>query len=253
MAWVVLFALCSSTAHAQEDAPPHHAEPDNGTDPTRMSRSATLTYEHLDLLQGFQHDMFRLEGVFPLGAKKNWSTRLRLPVVSTDTAGDDDYGFGDVSVQLAHVFGMTRKRGFVAQGEFTFDTASRDELGGGQTVFKGTLIYAKFLPHGIFAPALVHSVDVGGGGGDRPDVSITTIDFYYVPKLSGGKYATFDPAINYDWENDRQFASLAVTLGKSIGPAFGGNSQIYIKPSFQIGAERASDWGVEVGYKVIGF
>lgn len=249
----ILAVTSAATAYGQSGStPPHHDAPDNGTDPTRLSRSATITYEHTDLLEGYKRDLFRLEGIVPFGQKNDWSARVRVPVVSTDTTDDDGYGLGDASLQLSHVFGMTHKRGFVAQGEFTFDTAERDELGGGQTIFKGTLIYAKFLEHGIFAPAFVQTLDVGGGS-DRPDVRTTTIDFYYVPKLAGGKYVTFDPALNYDWERNQPYASLATTFGKVVGPAFGGHGQVYLKPSLQMGPHRPSDWAIEVGYKVIGF
>lgn len=186
--------------------------------------------------------MVRLKTIFPFGAKSDWSLRARFPFVRTDVLEESD-GFGDASLQLTHVVGMSREHGFVAQGEVTFDTASRDELGGGQDVFKATLIYARFLPHGIFAPAWVQSINLTDERG-RPDVNSTTFDFYYVPHFeTPGLYMTFDPALNFDWESDHQFASLAVTIGKVVGPAFGGHGQVYIKPSFQVGAERAIGLG----------
>jgi hypothetical protein len=54
-------------------------------------------------------------------------------------------------------------------------------------------------------------------------------------------------------ENDAEFASVAVTIGRVIGPAFGGSSQVYVKPGVFLGGERSADWGIEIGYKVIGF
>jgi hypothetical protein len=44
-----------------------------------------------------------------------------------------------------------------------------------------------------------------------------------------------------------------VTVGRSLGPALGGNSQVFIKPTVFAGGDRPGKWGVEVGYKVIGF
>jgi hypothetical protein len=151
------------------------------------------------------------------------------------------------------VFGLTRERGLVAQAEMIFDTASRGELGAGKHVFKGTFIYARFLPKGIFAPALVHSLDVGGDS-QRPGVSITTIDLYYVPKLADPRYfVTLDPALNFDWERDARFGSLGITAGRTVGKAFGGLAQVYVKPSVLFGRAPPGDWSLELGFKVLGF
>jgi hypothetical protein len=64
---------------------------------------------------------------------------------------------------------------------------------------------------------------------------------------------TFDPSLNFDWENDKRFAGLAVTMGRVTGPAFGGNGILFVKPSVFVGGDRPSSWGVEVGFKVLGF
>jgi hypothetical protein len=54
------------------------------------------------------------------------------------------------------------------------------------------------------------------------NVSTKIVDFDHVPHSTGGEYATFDPAIDYDCENDRIFASPAVSSSEAIGPVFGG-------------------------------
>ena len=64
---------------------------------------------------------------------------------------------------------------------------------------------------------------------------------------------TFDPALVYDWERDKGFGSLSITFGVLTGKAFGGDSQIFIKPQVLAGANRPADWSLQVGYKVIGF
>ncbi len=235
------------SAQEQESAP------NNGTDPTRLTTTAVVAYEYNDLSAGMARHAPRLDLTLPFGEKQDYSLRLRVPVVSNDVAGDDGFGLGDVSLTGTHVFGLTRQRGLVVQAELAFDSASRPELGTGKHVFKGTFIYARFLPKGIFAPALVHSIDVGGDS-DRADVSATTIDLYYVPKLSDPRnFMTLDPALNVDWENDAQFASVAVTAGRVVGKAFGGVAQVYVKPSVMMGHERPGDWSLEVGFKVLGF
>lgn len=244
--------LClQMTAAAAQDA---KKGIDNGTDPTRFSTSAALIYEYNDLAGGLARQAPRVEVIIPLGAQHHYNVRVTVPVVSNDVAGNDNFALGDVAVRMSHVFGVTRHRGMVVHGEMIFNTAKRDELGTGKDVFKGTFIYAHFRPNGsIFAPALVQSLDVAGDR-DRADVNITTIDFYYVPKLKDPhNYITWDPALNFDWANNKDYVSLAVTFGRVVGEAFGGHAQVYIKPSLLAGSERPGDWSMEVGFKVLGF
>ena len=254
----VICALClllaqAATAHAQQ-AEGAKKEIDNGTDPTKITTSAALIYEYNDLANDVSRQMPRVEVIMPLGKQRHYNLRLTVPVVSNDVAGNDNFALGDVALRLSHVFGVTHKRGMVVHGEMIFNTAKRDELGSGKDVFKGTFIYASFRHNGaIFAPALVHSLDVAGDR-DRADVSITTIDFYYVPKLKDPRnYITWDPALNFDWANHKDYVSVAVTFGRTIGEAFGGHAQLYIKPSVLAGSERPGDWSIEAGFKVLGF
>ena len=240
--------LCTS-ANAEE--PP--ASVDNGTDPTKFITIAEGKYEYLDLNGGFSSANLRLSYTQPFGEGR-WNVRARLPVAAVDVLGDSSYDIGDFSIELAHVFGLNKQGAYVAKGEMIFDTADRAELGTGQNVFKGTLIYAKFLKGGnIFAPAIVQSNSVWGDN-RRADVNFTTFDFYYVPKLSDPKnLITYDPALNFDWENNKEFASLAITFGRVIGPQLGGKGILFIKPSIFSGGDRPGDWGMEVGYKIIAF
>jgi hypothetical protein len=228
--------------------------PDNGTDPTRVSTSAAIQYEHFDLRPRASTGTWKLSYTMPFGEKRDYSLRVRVPVVRNTVLGNSGYGLGDVQLQLSHVFGVTREGGMVVQGDLAFDSAKRPELGTGKTVLKGTFIYARFLPDGaIVAPALVHSSSIGGSG-SRARVNVSTFDLYYVPKLADPRlFMTVDPALTRDWESRSQFASLAVTFGSSIGPAFGGNSQVFVKPTLFAGGDRPAKWGMELGYKVIGF
>lgn len=245
--------LSSGVALAQAEQSAAPAAIDNGTDPTKLLSAAEAKYEYLDLQNGFSSATLRLSYTRPFGEGK-YSFRARLPIAAVDVFGDESYDIGDASVQLQHVFGLTQKHAFVIQGEMVFDTASRPELGTGKNVFKGTLIYAKFLKGGsIFAPAIVQSNSLWGDE-SRTDINFTTFDFYYVPKLSNPKnLITYDPALNFDWENDKQFASLAVTFGRVLGPQLGGNGILFFKPSLFAGSDRPGGWGIEVGYKVLGF
>ncbi len=240
----------AGVAQAQEAA----KAPDNGTDPSRFSTAASVQFETFKLNPDYRLNTLNFTYWQPFGEKANYNLRVRLPVVQNNALGNDGYSVGDFSLKLNHVYKLTRDYAVVLAGEMAFDTAQRAELGTGKNVFKGTVIYAKFLEGGdIFAPAVVQSNSLWGDSA-RAKVNLTVFDFYYVPKLQDPKYfVTIDPALSLDWEAKKQFASLAVTVGRSIGPAFGGNSQIFIKPTVFGGNERSANWGIEVGYKVIGF
>jgi hypothetical protein len=246
----VLWLVSAGAANAQTDTAPT----DNGTDPTRLSTSGGLLYEHLALRGSGSVGTLTLLYAVPLGDKQDFSLRLRAPVVRNNTLGHGGFALGDVALQLSHVFGLTREHGFVAQGELAFDTARRPELGNGKPVLKGSFAYVMFLQGGdIFAPTLVQSHSVGGDS-QRARINHTEIDFYYVPKLAEPKtFVTLAPSLNFDWESKERFATLAVTLGRVLGPAFGGSSQLFVRPKVFGGAERSANWGVDVGYRVIGF
>jgi hypothetical protein len=241
--------LACTQAHAQEQP----ASADNGTDPTKFTTIAEAKYEYLDLNGGFSSDTLRLSYTQPFAGAR-WNVRARLPVTAVDVFGNHGYDVGDFSVEFAHLFGLNKKGAFVAKGELVFDTAARPELGTGQNVLKGTLIYAKFLKGGnIFAPAVVQSNSLWGDG-NRAKVNFTTFDFYYVPHLKNPRnLITYDPALNFDWENNKTFASLAITFGRVLGPQLGGKGIVFVKPSVFAGGERPSSWGIELGYKVIAF
>lgn len=245
--------VCAQNADADTAAEPTEPKTENdGTDPTQLSSSADVTLEHLDLRGGFGSQTLAFGFTTPIAA--GTSLRFRAPLVANDVLGNNSLGLGDVSVKLTRVLKVTRQYGIVVGGELAFDTADRLELGSGKTVFKANFVYAKFLKGGsIFAPALVHSISVAGKD-SRADVNSTTLDLYYVPRLKNKKlFMTVDPAIIHDWENDKTYGSVAVTFGQKLGKMFGGNGQVFVKPSVLIGSDRGANWGVQVGFKVLNF
>jgi hypothetical protein len=249
----LLLASLASGACAQAQ-PASPAPVDNGTDPTKFSSAIEAKYEYLDLNRGIRSGTLRLSYTAALGQNRDYSLRLRAPLAKNDAFGRDSHALGDVSLMLQHVFGVTKEHGFVWQAELAFDTASRPELGTGRHVFSPTFIYARFLQGGaIFAPAVKHSLSLGGDS-TRSRVNSTAFDFYYVPKLSDPRnLITIDPALSLDWETDKRFASLAVTFGRVVGPMFGGNGILSVKPTLFAGGDRPGKWGIEVGFKVLGF
>lgn len=250
LATVIMFSLVTLTPALAEEP----KELDMGTDPTRVSRSVVARDEHLNLRGGFNSDTLRLKYAMPLGPEQNYGLSLEVPITAVDLLGTRHSSMGDLVLGVTKVFGLTRQGGYVAKAELVFDTADRPELGTGKNSFRATFAKALFLADGaIFAPALVHEESFSGQRG-RTNVGRTTLDFYYVPKLADPRnFVTFDPSIVHDRELKRTYGALAVTLGHAVGKAFGGNQLVFVKPSVFAGADRPADWGLEVGYKLIGF
>ncbi len=229
-------------------------EVNNGTDPTKPPKLLQVSYAFNELRQGFRSDLIKLTYQTPIDPDRRIVGVVRVPLVSTDVLGRSGYGLGDIELGINKVLSITPKHGTVLRADFILNSADRVERGTGKNVLKLTGIYAYFLPDGaIFAPSLVQSNSLWGDG-DRKAVNFTTVDFYYVPKLANRKlFVTLDPNINYNWEAEDFFAGFAVTLGCSLGPSMGGTSQVYVKPQILFGSERPSNWGIEIGYKLLGF
>lgn len=237
--------------------PQIHAEeskPDNGTDPTKHSRAVGITGKYTDLGSGNYNNAPYVFFQTPVSQDGRTSVRVEVPYVNTNLGDNSDYGLGDASIKLTNVFKMNKQYGIVFSGKMIFDTADKVEHGTGKNVFEGTMITAFFLKNGaIFAPSVVQSNSVSGAA-ERASVNTTTVDFYYVPKLANHRlFMTIDPSLNSNWETNAEFVELAVTVGYMLGTAFGGHDQVYTKPFVMGGQERPADWGIEIGYKIIGF
>jgi hypothetical protein len=247
----VALGMAPVALHAQADE--DRAADNDGTDPTRPVRSATLAFSQTELTNGVTARLFEFKFNQPLGAGRS-AVQLVLPLASVNAFGETRYGLGDIGLRYSNVAVVTPQYGLVLQLEAEFPTAARPELGSGRTVLKPAVIYARFLRNGaILAPSLLHNVSVGGGS-NRPDVNLTTFDLYFVPRLANPRaFMTLDPALNYDWEARAGYGAFAVTYGYRLGPMLGGVGQVYIKPSTTFGKNRPVDWGLEVGFQVVNF
>lgn len=225
----------------------------NGTNPTLLSTKAGIQYQYNQINSSLNAGLWEAFFTVPFGAKKNMALELTLPYANG--ALNSSYGLGDVSLKFVHVVDVNAKRGLAYTAEYFADTADRPGLGNGQDVLELSAFYASFQENGgIFAPAWVQTIGLEGTGSTGSKINRTTIDFYYVPKLSNPKYfMTLDPALVYDWETEKGFASLQVTFGMLTGKAFGGDSQVFIKPGIYAGKDRPLDFSLQVGYKVLNF
>lgn len=229
------------------------AEVNNGTNPTQLSTKAGIQYQYSAIDSDLWIGTWEAYVGVPIGAKKNMAIDLKVTYLNGPF--EKGYDFGDLSLKFTHVLDVNKSRGIAYTAELFFDTANRSDLGNGQTVLEMSAFYAKFLDGGsIIAPAWVQTVGLEGKGTNGTRINTSTIDFYYVPKLPNPKiFMTFDPAVSYDWETDEGFASLQVTLGLLTGKAFGGDSQVFIKPGIYAGTNRPLDYSVQIGYKVLSF
>ncbi|MGL6211733.1 MAG: hypothetical protein ACRC14_18070 [Paracoccaceae bacterium] len=250
-AFIAVAQIALAPAAIAQDA----TKPDNGTDPTRLSRNFSVGYEFLDLPRGGDAATLTFRYGMPISKDSRTAVQFKLPITDSFVGQDPGLQVGDVSVKLTRVLSFTRSYGIVASAELSFDTASQPTGGSGTEVLKLTGVYARFLKGGaIFAPAIVHTERVGGRVDGRPDISNTAIDLYYVPKLANPRlYMTIDPTIKYDWISEEASGALAVTVGQIIQTGGAGTTSIYVKPSVGIGENRGLDAGIEIGVKVVGF
>jgi len=226
-------------------------ELNNGTNPTLLANTVTVTGKFLDVRGAGSFWVLEPTVQIPFG-KKNVSLGLRAPIAQSVV--DKSFDIGDVSILFTHVVSVNRQRGLAYTLEFFTNTAARPDIGFGEPVLKASGFYVNFLKDGsILAPALVQQMGFGDGVGGK-SVNSTTFDLYYVPKLKDSRmFMTVDPAIVRDWRAEKIYGTVIVTVGRSIGRIGKGNFAIFTKPQIQIGADRPSSWGIEIGAKLVGF
>ena len=66
------------------------------------------------------------------------------------------------------------------------------------------------------------------------------------------RWALINPTMIMDYENNTEFLNIDVEAGTMLDKYFGtkGHS-VYLRPGFQIGADRPVDGSLECGYKII--
>lgn len=264
---VSILAGLSSFVMAQDDL----SEINNGTNPTLLTTQAGIQYQYNEINSNLNTGLLEAFYTQPIGdgskalrftlpfSDSPFNARPALGDASAAAAQDSDVGeelrLGDFSVTYIDVFYLTPENGSAFTFELFLDTADTDTAGYGQLAGETSIFYAWFLDNkAIFAPAWVQTFGLEGGNSQDTDVNVTTVDFYYVPKLANPKYyITYDPAIIHDWESDATFGSLQITFGMLTGKFLGGDGQVFIKPGILLGGEAPADWSVQLGYKVLNF
>lgn len=247
-------------------------EINNGTNPTLLTTQAGIQYQYNEINSDLNTGLFEAFYTQPFGEAGTRAFRFTVPgsdspfnarprlgeaedAAAVDDRVGDEFVLGDISVTYIDVFYLTEQNGSAFTFELFTDTAESDYAGYGQFAGETSIFYAWFLGNGaIFAPAWVQTFGLEGGNDAGVDVNVSTFDFYYVPKLANPKYyMTFDPAVIHDWESEATFGSLQITFGMLTGRAFGGDSQVFVKPGIMFGGDRPAEWSVQVGYKVLNF
>lgn len=226
----------------------------SGTDPTKFLRTLSVRNEYQRLTNDTSFNITSLTYIEPFaGGRAN--VRVKAPVVYTDATGDDEFGFGDLSVRANWLPIVDAERGILFGAEVIGDTASEDVLGRGKWILGPSVTYAMFVsPRMIFAPAYQHNVSFAGDN-DRGDVNESVIDLYMVFTAADKRsWFIVDPTLVVDWENDENTpVTLEVEYGRNVGALWGGALNAYVRPGVGIGQDRPYDWNVEVGFTVVGF
>jgi hypothetical protein len=284
LAATVLFGLAAPDARAQENAEGAASDEESfakqvstdkndktGTNPINFQRDVRIYNEYLWLNtdgDGNQN-LTTLEYRTPF-AKGKWQFRTRIPynVVKADVNGDgmddiSDSGLGDINFRLMTVPYLKGANGLAVGLEVFLDTASEDSLGAGTTslapvVFLGHFFRGGFGPWqkgGLFAPGLQYKFSVDEDEGrDKTEQGIIDIN-YLVQSVDGQSWLFAEPQIVFDLENDAEFAIIDIEFGWMMTkwqPDLKGQS-FYLRPTFTIGTDRPMDYGIEVGYKFVGW
>jgi len=196
-----------------------------------------------------------------LDGKWQWRVRARFTGIEADLNNDgideiNETGFGDMDMRFLTILSlnMEQKTAWAAGLEVFLNTASEDTLGLGTTALGPQLFYVKFLPRGLFAPGLQYKFSIDEDAG-RAKTDQILIDLNYL-RMAADKQSWFftDPQIVIDNETNTEFAIVDLEWGwmMSKWTELKGHS-FYVRPSIGVGAERLTDYSIEVGYKIVGF
>jgi len=245
----------------------------SGTNPINFQRDLRIYNEYLWLNTAGDgnQNLTTLEFRTPFAGGK-WQFRTRIPysVLAADVNDDgrddiDDSGLGDINFRLMTVPVLKGANGFAVGLEAFLNTASEDSLGAGSTslapvVFWGHFFRGGFGPWkkgGLFAPGLQYKFSVDEDEGrDKTEQVILDINLLLMAE-DGQSWLFAEPQIVFDLENDAEFAIMDIEFGWMMTkwlPDMKGQS-FYLRPTFTIGSgsDRPTDYGIEVGYKFVGW
>ena len=257
---IIGFLMCVlfTSSHAQDDAKADKT----GTNPVNFSPELRLYNEftRLNIDGGGEQNVTTLEGRIPLlDGKVQFRVRARTSILKADFNNDgvdevDESGFGDLDFRFLTVpyTNMAEKEAVAIGLEVFLDTASEDALGSGATSLGPQVFYVKFLPTGLFAPALQYKFSVDENIGSSK-IDQILIDLNYL-RMANDKQSWFfaDPQIVIDNEINTEYIVLDFEFGAMMSKWTDLEGQsVYVRPSLGIGSDRPVEGSVEVGYKFV--
>ena len=243
----------------------------SGTNPVNFQRDVRVYNEYtwLNTAGDGNQNVTTFEFRTPFAGDK-WQFRTRIPynAVTADVNDDgmddiDDSGLGNINFRLLTVPYFEGANAIAVALEVFLDTASEDSLGAGNTSLAPVVFYGRFFKGGfgpwqkggLFAPGLQYKFSVDEDEGrDKTEQAIIDINFLLQAE-DGHSWFFAEPQIVFDQETDADFAIMDFEFGWMMTkwkPDLAGQS-FYLRPTFTIGTDRPTDYGIEVGYKIIGW
>jgi hypothetical protein len=257
LAAFALIALTPVTSIADEDK--------TGTNPINFSSDFRVynEYSQLNTEGDGSQNLLTTELRLPLAdGKWQWRLRARHNSIQADLDDDgsddlDDSGIGDWDTRFLTVLSLDKESqtAWASGLEIFLNTAEEDALGTGSTSLGPQVFWVKFLPTGLFAPALQYKFSVDEDSG-RDEVDQILIDLNYL-KMAEDKQSWFftDPQLIFDNEANVEFAVVDLEWGWMMTNWYQdmkGHS-FYLRPSVGVGADRPTEGSIEFGYKMVGW
>ncbi len=275
---IAVSALVVGTAHAQ-DANAEQIAGDtsdkSGTNPVNFQRDLRFynEYSWLNTAGDGNQNALTMEYRQPL-FDGEWQFRARVPYVTSLTAdlnddGSDDIdenGFGDANFRLLKKPWFRGPHAIAIAMEFFLNTASEDVLGSGTTTLGPQIFYAYFYGRnpipipgyrggGLFAPGLQYRFSIDEDAGRSKTDAIAVNINYLALSEDRTRWLYVNPQMLFDQETNADVAFFDIEFGWMMQkwyPDLKGQS-FYIRPTFTIGADRPTDYGIELGYKFVGW
>lgn len=253
LAIFLFFLLLVTPAFAQDEE-----KPDNtGTNPINFTNDLRIyhNYSELNTLGDGKTNTTTMEFHTPF-ANGKWQFRIRVPYVykEADTTNNgvdniNDNGLGNVNIRFINASYFNKEETFaIATGlEVFFDTANDPAIAGNSTSLGPQIFAVFFKPPGggaLVAPAYQHVFSVDG-----VDVNRSQYDIFYLwtfPK-SFLNWVLVNPQGIVDYENNDDSWNIDLEAGKMLTK----HQSVYLRPGVGIGSDRAFDWDMEVGWKMV--
>ncbi|HWQ38520.1 MAG TPA: hypothetical protein VNM24_07890 [Burkholderiales bacterium] len=219
--------------------------------PTDFRSRAELRHEYQDLQNGGHRNL--LIPRFEYAASSSLAFRIETPYVWYEAPGADRVaGHGDLLLRGA--WRATQRDGFalILVTEVTFDTASDDRLGQGQTVISPLVYAAIDVPEieSVFFPNFQHYFSAGGDG-THPDVSQTVLKPNLLTRWPKRFYTFLEPAFLIDHERN---SKVGLTVELEVGKLVSRHVAVWGRPGVGViknDLPQIYNWNIEIGARYI--